>query len=110
MRAEGVAFGGRRHTYAVPGGGGRQAPQATPRRKRERPDARILVTGCAAQTEPEMFAAMGEVDRVIGNDEKIRAEAWRETRDALARAPFGIGAEEKVAVNDIMAVRETAAP
>ena len=97
------------NTCAVTGEAVRQARQAIRRLKRERPDARILVTGCAAQTEPEMFAAMGEVDRVIGNDEKIRAEAWRETRDALARAPFGIGAEEKVAVNDIMAVRETAA-
>jgi len=97
------------NTCAVTAEAVRQARQAIRRLKRERPEARILVTGCAAQTEPETFAAMGEVDRVIGNDEKMRAEAWRETRDVLARGAFGLGADEKVAVNDIMAVKETAA-
>jgi threonylcarbamoyladenosine tRNA methylthiotransferase MtaB len=97
------------NTCAVTGEAVRQARQAIRRLRRERPDARILVTGCAAQTEPDTFAAMREVDRVIGNDEKMRAAAWRETRDFLARDAFGLGAEEKVAVNDIMAVRETAA-
>jgi threonylcarbamoyladenosine tRNA methylthiotransferase MtaB len=97
------------NTCAVTAEAVRQARQAIRRLKRERPDARILVTGCAAQTEPDTFAAMREVDRVIGNDEKMRAEAWRETQAFLARDAFGLGAEEKVAVNDIMAVRETAA-
>src|SRR5213080_4258945 len=60
-----------------------QARQSIRRLKRERPTARIVVTGCAAQTEPAMFAAMTEVDRVIGNDEKLRGRAWREARAAL---------------------------
>jgi len=96
------------NTCAVTGEAVRQARQAIRRLKRERPDARILVTGCAAQTEPDTFAAMREVDRVIGNDEKMRADAWHATRDALARDTFGLGAEEKIAVNDIMAIKETA--
>jgi len=97
------------NTCAVTAEAVRQARQAIRRTKRERPDARIVVTGCAAQTEPATFADMAEVDRVIGNDEKMRADAWIGTRAFLDRAPFGIGAEEKVAVNDIMAVKETAA-
>jgi threonylcarbamoyladenosine tRNA methylthiotransferase MtaB len=96
------------NTCAVTGEAVRQARQAIRRLKRERPDARILVTGCAAQTEPETFAQMGEVDRVIGNDEKMRPDAWAATRDYLARGAFGIGDEEKIAVNDIMRVKETA--
>src|SRR5450432_2333206 len=52
-----------------------QARQQIRRLRRERPQARIVVTGCAAQTQPEMFAQMGEVDRVVGNDDKIRGEA-----------------------------------
>ena len=97
------------NTCAVTGEAVRQARQAIRRLRRERPETRILVTGCAAQTEPETFAAMGEVDRVIGNDEKMRADAWRETRDVLAGGAFGLGSDEKIAVNDIMAVKETAA-
>src|SRR5213076_1170266 len=60
-----------------------QARQSIRRLKRERPDARIVVTGCAAQTQAPMFAAMKEVDRVIGNDDKMRSEAWRSTRAAF---------------------------
>jgi threonylcarbamoyladenosine tRNA methylthiotransferase MtaB len=97
------------NTCAVTGEAVRQARQAIRRLRRERPNVRILVTGCAAQTEPDTFAGMREVDRVIGNDEKMRPDAWRETRTVLARDAFGLGAEEKIAVNDIMAVRETAA-
>jgi threonylcarbamoyladenosine tRNA methylthiotransferase MtaB len=97
------------NTCAVTAEATRQARQAIRRMKRENPHARIVVTGCAAQTEPEVFAAMAEVDRVIGNDEKMKAAAWGETRTALGRGPdFGIAASEKVAVNDIMAVREQA--
>src|SRR3979411_2674485 len=73
-----------------------QARQSIRRLKRERPDARIVVTGCAAQTEPKTFAEMAEVERVIGNDEKMRADAWIATRDHLERAPFGIGDEQKI--------------
>jgi threonylcarbamoyladenosine tRNA methylthiotransferase MtaB len=80
-----------------------QARQSIRRLKRERPDARIVVTGCAAQTQGRMFAEMREVDRVIGNDDKMHNVAWRETR-----AAFDIVGSEKVAVSDIMAVREMA--
>src|SRR4030088_1579450 len=83
-----------------------QARQSIRRLKRERPDVRIVVTGCAAQTQPDMFAAMEEVDRVVGNDEKMRGEAWQKSRTALDASPFGIGSSEKIAVADIMAVRE----
>src|SRR3954454_767172 len=61
-----------------------QARQSIRRLKRERPGVRIVVTGCAAQTQPAMFAGMAEVDRVIGNDEKMRADTWRATRVALS--------------------------
>ncbi|HVV41303.1 MAG TPA: tRNA (N(6)-L-threonylcarbamoyladenosine(37)-C(2))-methylthiotransferase MtaB [Nitrobacter sp.] len=82
-----------------------QARQSIRRMKRARPGARIVVTGCAAQTQPEMFAEMAEVDRVIGNDEKMGAAAWRDARAALSAVPdFGLAREHKVAVADIMAV------
>src|SRR4051812_26644113 len=60
-----------------------QARQQIRRLKRERPQARIVVTGCAAQTQPKMFAEMAEVDRVIGNDDKMHGRAWRDTRTAF---------------------------
>jgi threonylcarbamoyladenosine tRNA methylthiotransferase MtaB len=86
-----------------------QARQSIRRLKRERPASRIVVTGCAAQTQPEMFADMAEVDRVLGNDDKMRPEAWRKARAAFDAAPaFGIADDEKIAVADIMAVREMA--
>ena len=86
-----------------------QARQSIRRLKRERPELRIVVTGCAAQIEPRMFADMAEVDRVVGNDDKMRAEAWRSARTALDAGPgFGTAANEKIAVADIMAVREMA--
>src|SRR3977135_1194116 len=86
-----------------------QARQSIRRLKRERPEARIVVTGCAAQTQARMFADMAEVDRVVGNDDKMRGEAWRHARVAFdAAAGFGIASEEKIAVADIMAVREMA--
>jgi threonylcarbamoyladenosine tRNA methylthiotransferase MtaB len=80
-----------------------QARQQVRRLKRERPGARIVVTGCAAQTQPAMFADMAEVDRVVGNDEKMRGKAWRDAGTA-----FGIAGSEKIAVADIMAVRKMA--
>jgi threonylcarbamoyladenosine tRNA methylthiotransferase MtaB len=97
------------NTCAVTAEAVRQARQSIRRLKRERPSARIIVTGCAAQTEPGTFAAMGEVDRVIGNEEKLQAAAWADTRAYLARpGGFGTDGEEKIVVNDIMAVTETA--
>ncbi|MVT54469.1 tRNA (N(6)-L-threonylcarbamoyladenosine(37)-C(2))-methylthiotransferase MtaB [Bradyrhizobium yuanmingense] len=80
-----------------------QARQSIRKLKRERPEARIVVTGCAAQTQAAMFADMAEVDRVVGNDDKMRGAAWQETRDA-----FDVGANEKIAVSDIMGVKEMA--
>ena len=80
-----------------------QARQSIRKLKRERPQARIVVTGCAAQTQSAMFAGMAEVDRVIGNDDKMRSDAWR-----AARAAFDIETSEKIAVSDIMAVKEMA--
>ncbi|EIG60412.1 MULTISPECIES: tRNA (N(6)-L-threonylcarbamoyladenosine(37)-C(2))-methylthiotransferase MtaB [unclassified Bradyrhizobium] len=80
-----------------------QARQSIRKLKRERPGARIVVTGCAAQTQSGMFAGMAEVDRVVGNDDKMRSSAWRE-----ARAAFDLGASEKIAVSDIMSVKEMA--
>src|SRR6185436_7257645 len=80
-----------------------QARQSIRKLKRERPGARIVVTGCAAQTQSRMFADMAEVDRVLGNDDKMRGEAWRD-----ARAAFDLGASEKIAVSDIMAVKQMA--
>jgi threonylcarbamoyladenosine tRNA methylthiotransferase MtaB len=86
-----------------------QARQSIRRLKRERPELRIVVTGCAAQTQPEVFANMPEVDRVLGNDDKMRAEAWRAARTALeGAARLGVDASEKIAVADIMRVTEMA--
>ena len=79
----------------------RQVRQSIRRARRENPDAKIVVTGCAAQIAPEKFAAMEEVDRVIGNAEKLNAGTWAGLADAAADTP-------RVAVNDIMTVRETA--
>lgn len=91
------------NTCAVTNEAVAQARQTIRRLRREKPDTRIVVTGCAAQTEPEMFAAMPEVDRVLGNDDKMRAEAWRDTGTA-----FAVSSDEKIAVTDIMAVTEMA--
>jgi threonylcarbamoyladenosine tRNA methylthiotransferase MtaB len=82
------------NTCAVTAEAVRQARQAIRRARRERPDAEIIVTGCAAQIDPDTFARMPEVSRVIGNAEKTRAESF---------APG-----ERVAVSDIMSVRELA--
>ena len=97
------------NTCAVTAEAVRQARQSIRRLKRERPDAPIVVTGCAAQTEPKTFLEMPEVALVAGNDRKISAEFWAEQRDALRGTSFGLGAEGKCRVNDIMAVKETAA-
>jgi threonylcarbamoyladenosine tRNA methylthiotransferase MtaB len=83
------------NTCAVTNEAVRQARQAIRRARRERPDAQILVTGCAAQIDPRSFADMPEVSRVIGNAEKMDAASF-------------IGAHERVEVFDIMGVREIA--
>ncbi|WP_083528446.1 tRNA (N(6)-L-threonylcarbamoyladenosine(37)-C(2))-methylthiotransferase MtaB [Hyphomicrobium sp. CS1BSMeth3] len=87
------------NTCAVTAEAVRQARQAIRKARRSNPSARIVVTGCAAQIEPQNFAAMPEVDHVIGNGEKVAAQTWT----ALAT-----GDSPRVAVNDIMSVRETA--
>lgn len=96
------------NTCAVTAEAVRQARQTIRKLRRERPEARIVVTGCAAQTQPATFAAMPEVDRVVGNTEKFDLSAWADTRRAFDHGAFGIDAEEKIVVNDIMAARETA--
>ena len=88
-----------------------QARQSIRRLKRERPSARIVVTGCAAQTQAQMFADMTEVDRVVGNDDKMRSDAWLNARTALdGPRKADIAASNKIAVSDIMAVRQMAPP
>ncbi len=77
----------------------RQARQTVRRLKRENPDAKIIVTGCAAQIDPAMFDQMDEVDFVIGNDEKMKAETFQ---------GLSLETSEPCQVNDIMSVTETA--
>ena len=90
------------NTCAVTAEATRQARQSIRRARRENPDARIVVSGCAAQIDPDMFAAMDEVDMVLGNEEKFDRARYRLPAD------FGVGETERVQVNDIMSVTETA--
>jgi threonylcarbamoyladenosine tRNA methylthiotransferase MtaB len=92
------------NTCAVTAEAVRQARQAIRALRRERPQAKIVVTGCAAQTEPQTFVDMTEADRVLGNAEKLYAAGW-----ARARAAFDLADAPKALVNDIMAAKETAA-
>ena len=78
-----------------------QARKAVRKARRENPHSRIIVTGCAAQTEGRSFGDMAEVDLVIGNADKLKAESYRPMT-------FGVPLNDKVQVNDIMSVRETA--
>lgn len=89
------------NTCAVTSEAVRSARQTIRRAAKDNPGAPILVTGCAAQIDPDMFARMPEVTRVIGNHEKMQADTWKPA-DLL-------GGHEKVRVNDIMSVKETAA-
>ena len=91
------------NTCAVTAEAVRQARQRIRRLRKDNPDARLIVTGCAAQTEPETFAAMPEVDLVLGNLEKMKPESW-----ATLSAPDFRPPTEKVMVNDIMSATETA--
>lgn len=85
------------NTCAVTGEAERQARQAIRRARKENPQAKIIVTGCSAQVHPDMYAGMAEVDSVIGNEEKLKSSSWQLTADT-----------ERVRVNDIMSVKETA--
>ena len=87
------------NTCAVTGEAVRQAAQTIRRLRRDKPNARIIVTGCAAQTEAQRFADMPEVDHVVGNAEKMQAETF---------AGLSTASSARVQVNDIMAVREQA--
>lgn len=95
------------NTCAVTAEAVRKAKQEIRRLARENPGAAVIVTGCAAQTEPETFAEMPEVTRVVGNHEKMQAETWIGLSEAKT-VPDLIGITEKIQVNDIMSVRETA--
>ena len=101
VRAHGAAAGLENtvviNTCAVTAEAVRQARQAIRKARREKPDARIVVTGCAAQIDPSGFAAMPEVDRVLGNEEKLKAENFT----ALAQ-----GRGLRIDVGDIMAQRQ----
>ena len=97
------------NTCAVTAEAVRQARQTIRKLARERAGAKIVVTGCAAQTEPQTFADMPEVAIVLGNEEKIAANVWAEQREVLASSAFSLAGEEKIRVNDIMSVRQTAA-
>jgi threonylcarbamoyladenosine tRNA methylthiotransferase MtaB len=90
------------NTCAVTQEAVRKAKQEIRRLARENPGARMVVTGCAAQVEPETFAAMPEVSLVLGNAEKMDPGAWARL------APDFVGETERVLVDDIMSVRETA--
>ena len=89
------------NTCAVTAEAVRQAKQSIRKARRENADARIIVTGCAAQTQARDFGDMAEVDLVIGNNDKLRAESYRPIA-------FGEPLNDKVQVNDIMSVTETA--
>jgi threonylcarbamoyladenosine tRNA methylthiotransferase MtaB len=89
------------NTCAVTQEAVRQAKQAIRKARRDHPERKIIVTGCAAQTEARSFGDMAEVDLVIGNADKLKAESY-------APMAFGVPLNDKVQVNDIMSVKETA--
>ena len=89
------------NTCAVTQEAVRQAKQAIRKARRENPERKIIVTGCAAQTEARAFGDMAEVDLVIGNADKLKAESY-------VPIAFGVPLNDKVQVNDIMSVKETA--
>jgi len=84
------------NTCAVTKQAEREARRAIRKARRENPNSKIIVTGCAAQIDPQSFGAMKEIDQIIGNDLKLQAEAW------------GADNAERIKVNDIMSVTETA--
>ena len=92
------------NTCAVTEEAVRQSRQAIRKAKRENPARRIIVTGCAAQIAPQAYAAMPQVDAVLGNQEKLTVEAYAD----FGRTDFGVTASEKIRVNDIMSLRANA--
>ncbi len=92
------------NTCAVTAEAVRSSKQRIRKLSREYPDAKIIVTGCAAQTEPDTYSKMPEVSQVVGNIEKMQAETWT----AMKAAPDFVGKTETVKVNDIMSATETA--
>src|SRR5437660_6261185 len=102
------------NTCAVTAEAVRQSRQTVRRIKRARPQARVVVTGCAAQIEQASFAAMPEVAMVVANEEKLDVQSWRMAPDdaierAVREGPFTVAGEERIQVNDIAGARETAA-
>ncbi|MGI9489908.1 MAG: tRNA (N(6)-L-threonylcarbamoyladenosine(37)-C(2))-methylthiotransferase MtaB [Geminicoccaceae bacterium] len=89
------------HTCAVTAEAERQARQAIRRARRERPDVKIVVTGCSAQISPDRYAAMSEVDHVVGNQEKLDPHVWRDLSTQVLEGP-------RVMVGDVEDIRETA--
>ena len=87
------------NTCAVTAEATRQAKQAIRRTRRENPNVKIIVTGCAAQVDPAQFSQMDEIDQILGNEEKLTAHSYQD---------FGVSKSERVNVNDIMAVKKTA--
>ena len=96
------------NTCAVTSEASKQARQAIRRLKREQPDIAIIVTGCGAQVEARAYAAMPQVARVIGNHEKMLGTTWEQLARSNSLHGLDIDPAEKIAVADIMAVRETA--
>lgn len=99
------------NTCAVTAEAVRKARQEIRKLRRDNPEAKLIVTGCAAQTEPQTFEAMDEVDLVLGNTEKMDPATWKAMPPRFvgsADGPDFIGETEKVQVNDIMSVTETA--
>ena len=89
------------NSCAVTGEAVRQTRQAIRRNKRENPNQNIIVSGCAAQTEAQTFANMDEVDLVIGNNDKLELKTYQ-------NLTFGVDINEKIKVNDIFSVKQTA--
>lgn len=87
------------NTCAVTAEATRQAKQSIRRTRRNNPDAKIIVTGCAAQIDPTQFSQMEEIDQILGNEEKLSAKSYQD---------FGLSKSMRVAVNDIMSVKKTA--
>lgn len=93
------------NTCAVTGEAERQARQEIRKLRRENPDAKIIVTGCAAQVNPKTFAEMPEVNHVLGNQEKLLLETYVEVQ---APSPPESESGANIVVSDIMTLEETA--
>ena len=92
------------NTCAVTAEAVRKSKQEIRKLRRDNPKAQMIVTGCAAQIEPKTFSEMTEVDLVVGNTEKMKANTWKK----ISKSPDFVGVTEKVLVDDIMSVQDTA--